>query len=246
MKKNNLIIAFVLAIAISAFLVPEVYADFYLKDIVEEGQIFDEHYVDLDNDGIPEKIALKSYNLNYYEKQLQHYFGQLVVFKSIKNKYVQIWGSPKVSYKENENIPGDKNRFFFGNYGMEPLEIVGDINADGKIQILSPAAQSDVRPTKYRFYEWDGKKFNYIKSGFLLSSSLENGKYEWKKNYIFENGTFKNPWISFFTTLLKPGYLVGRIVSYNKSQVSFWGETYIKSEKDSFNVKKILDTENEK
>lgn len=246
MKKNNVIVFLIAALLFFAAGPSFADACFSFTDISGEGQLFNEHYVDLDGDGVPEKIALSSYNLQYYEKEIQGYFGQLVVFKSVKNKYVAVWQSPKLSYKQGSKMPSNKYRFYFGDVGMEPLEVVGDIFGDGKIEILSPAMQSDVRPAQYRMYVWDGKKFEYAKEGYLLADSIKIGKFEWKNDYIFKDGAFLNPWISYFSELTKPGYLVGNIVSYTGSSTSFFGQAYIKGEKDFFKVINILNIETEK
>lgn len=213
---------------------------FNFSDISGENQIFDEHYADLDNDGIPEKIALKSYNLQIYQKNIQQFFGQIVVFKSINNDYIPVWESPKLAHKPGDEFPGNKYRFYFGDVGMEPLEVVGDINNDGKIEILSPKMQSDVRPAQYRLYCWDGKKFDYVREGYLLAASKQSGKFEWKDSYTFKDGSFGNPWISCFTDLFKPGFLIGNVVFYEKSQTSIFDEVYFKCDKDCFTTIKIL------
>lgn len=213
---------------------------FNFTDIRGDGDLFNKCYVDLDADGIPERIALRSYNFKTYKNETEYYFGQLVVFKSINNKYTAIWESPKLTYKQGEKLPENKYRFYFGDIGMEPLEVVGDINNDGKIEILSPGMQSDVRPTLYRLYAWDGKKFDCIRAGYLICADKEGARFDWKDDYNFNDGTFAGPWINFFTDLIKPGFLVGATISYEKSRISSFNEVYLKGGKDGFVVEKTL------
>jgi len=115
--------------------------------------------VDLDKDGINENVFLKKHrsddNGEYYH---------LVVYQKVKNKRKILWEDKNIEYE-----------FCYADWGIEELQIAGDIDNDGKIELVTNYAMSDVSPVSFRIFKWTNNKF--IKSDdacYIIK--LQNGK----------------------------------------------------------------------
>jgi hypothetical protein len=100
-------------------------------------QVYESVEVDLNGDGISEKIQLRSYGLDGDSV----YYGQLEVTDLDGNV---LWKGPRPEQ------PFDDYAFGGWHIGLSGLDIVGDLNSDGTVELLSATPISDVRPPTYR------------------------------------------------------------------------------------------------
>lgn len=134
---------------------------------MKEGQTYQSFYADLNKDGHLEKIAVRVYGVSEWE-----WFAQVIVFDS----------SGKIIWKG----PANKNRnnpLVFGSfdYGSALPEVVGDMDGDGRIEMIATTPVSDVRPQPFRLFRWDGTKFVYIFMKTLMEKPAGSGVFVWSK-----------------------------------------------------------------
>lgn len=107
----------------------------------------------------------------------------------------------RVIWKSHEKAdPADP--FFFGGliYGDSLPQIAGDINGDGKAELIAPAPVSDVRPVTFRVFSWDGKAFHPLFSKTLPAQSGSRDSYRWTAP-----GQMTGRWIHAFDRLTGKG-----------------------------------------
>ncbi len=121
--------------------------------------------VDLNGDGTPENIEPKKTSTNDAGD-----FYQLVVGDAAQKT---IWSSPQTKDPSHE--------FAFGNWNMgESMpHIAGDIDGDGAIELVVPAARSDVSPPSFRIFRWEKQSFVYKFSKALAGPGKEGDKVSW-------------------------------------------------------------------
>ncbi|HNV70977.1 MAG TPA: hypothetical protein PKO06_14845, partial [Candidatus Ozemobacteraceae bacterium] len=73
----------------------------------------------------------------------------------------------------------NENPFYIGHAGVESLQVVQDIDVDGKVEILSACAQSDVSPTLFRLFRWDGSKFDLVKKALITADKEDPTEFVW-------------------------------------------------------------------
>jgi hypothetical protein len=117
---------------------------------------------DLDGDGRKETIRLIPYKVGEAE------LGQLVV-EDPNGK--AIWKAPK-----SKDAFSVEPYHFLGEFDRGDLEFVGDYDQDGKIDLVTTEQKSDVRPTTYRIFHWDGHKFVFDKAVMLTPEPRERGQ----------------------------------------------------------------------
>ena len=108
---------------------------------------------DLDGDGVPETIGLRAYEGRYYESDIV--LKQLVVFDQEGR---EMWSGPKGEWRDP--------LVFGGPYDSLGIHAIGVI--DGEITLLGDHQRSDVRPTVFRLFRWDGQAFVPTVEGALV------------------------------------------------------------------------------
>jgi|GEM_PF-1706400 len=139
---------------------------------------------DLDKDGKPEQINLVPFESDPLKSGLRY----MLVVK-----------------KNNEEIWRDSGKEFpcyIGDFGVEDLQLVGDIDNDGYIELLIPDRVSDVSPSGFRILQWNGKRF-VLKDSGIFKADKEMETFSLVKNPGVEGVT----WISSFDKLIGPGVL---------------------------------------
>jgi hypothetical protein len=123
---------------------------------------------DLDGDGIAETIALRPFLQQGVE------LGQLIVMDA-QGKIV--WsGATESANPQNPQEPD----IFLGEFDLGDLEAVGDFAGNGRIRLLGTYQKSDVRPTRFRLFEWNGQGFVHLRSGSLLPAPQRPATFVWK------------------------------------------------------------------
>lgn len=211
-------------------------SDFDFNKVKKNGDLFEERAIDLDRDGTPETVALCAYNLKSDSEEVISYCGRLVVMKNKGGKMETIWSGPE--YKEEEIFNKNEFRFVFAGFGLEPVEALGDIFGDSSAVLLSPLAQSDVRPSTYRVYAWKDGAFTFVRSQALLRGEKDGDRFSWKNA---PEGEFeKCAWIGKFNKITAPGEAEAEIWSYEKSKVML-GKALLKAAPDGFSVTKWIE-----
>lgn len=113
-----------------------------------------------------------------------------------------LWAGPR--------RPDESNALVFGawHHGVSLPECVGDIDADGSIELVAPAPQSDVSPVLFRVLRWNGAAFSPVRSGTLLEDPVGSGHYPWARS-----DSSHGRWVSHFRTATR-GSLIAEIVDY--------------------------------
>jgi hypothetical protein len=122
-------------------------------------QLLSQKQIDLDADGRDEVIGLRP-----YEKDRVRY-GQLMVMGP---GGAPLWEAPRAD-----------PYIFLGEFDLGELEVVGDFDEDGRIELIGTYQKSDVSPTRFRMFRWDGKKFAHVKSGYLTAAPQKPGTFVW-------------------------------------------------------------------
>ena len=136
----------------------------------EEGDLDSIYEVDLNGDGIKEKVAIKAYRV---DNDSFTWFGQLVVFDY---SWKTIWAGPKT----NESWSSDPLIFGSWEYGASLPEAVGDLDGDGNVEIIATCPVSDVRFTPFKLLRWNGKEFySLYDNATLVQTPKDSGRYPW-------------------------------------------------------------------
>ena len=122
--------------------------------------------VDLNGDGRKEIVVLKPYNLGEETK------GQLMVLDA-GGKI--LWTGPRI--KDSHSV---SPWAFLGEFDLGDISWIDDYDGDGQIDLCATYQKSDVRPTQFRLFHWNGKAFVYDKSGMLVQAPQKPATYEWK------------------------------------------------------------------
>lgn len=180
--------------------------------------------IDLDKDGVPEVVALEmtgkpdpkgtgdTYHLVVYKKSSQ---GKTVIWEDTRGRF----------------------SCFIGDTGVEDLQIVGDINADGRVELIIPDMHSDVSPSTFRILQWNGSGFEIWMAGYLKAENEKNDTFTLMKK-IAENE--KMTWVLHFESLHNDGSLNAVIAGNRKSKICT-GRAQLKFDDFSFKVLKWLE-----
>lgn len=142
---------------------------------------------DLDGDGEPEELLLRPY-------QWENGGGAVSFALSVYKHGRMIWEDSAHEFP-----------FFQGPPGVQDLRVVGDVNGDGRVEVVSTAPASDVSPTEVTILQWNGSGFSLWRKGFyVLNRSLDTLSLEdWSQKGDYEHP----PAISWFEKIHRPGYV---------------------------------------
>lgn len=121
---------------------------------------------DLDGDG---KAEIISWHL-FAKEEENGTFYQLRVSDSTG---AVIWEGADLKDVEHPMVFGE------WHFGISMPQLVGDIDQDGKIELVAPEPQSDVSPTWFRVLEWRHGRFYLSRSAALLETPKGSGKFVW-------------------------------------------------------------------
>jgi hypothetical protein len=179
----------------------------FAQALPKTGEVYQSISYDLNKDGKMETIGLAAYNIN---ADAEMFWGRLQVADAAGKV---IWQAPKATKNEQP--------FSFGMfpYGVCDLEWLGDLDGDGKAELLSPAPVSDVRPPTYRRYRWTGKVFEALSPKMLLETPAGSGKFLWR-DPIDWDGSQPLTWVSQLSGA--PAKKVAEITS-SRADGALWG-----------------------
>lgn len=121
--------------------------------------------VDLNHDGTQEIVGLRLYKLEGVK------LGQLVV---LNQQGQQLWAAPKVT------TPWDESPWaFLGEFDLGDISFLDDYNQDGKVDLVATCQKSDVRPTCFKLFHWDGKAFVFDRQAMLVAQPQKPATFNW-------------------------------------------------------------------
>ncbi|MCA9795788.1 MAG: VCBS repeat-containing protein [Candidatus Eremiobacteraeota bacterium] len=121
---------------------------------------------DLDGDGRDEVVRLVEYEVDGVT------LGQLVVEAQGK----VLWRGPRSKQAYNE-----EPFRFLGEFDGGDLIFLADYDHDGKVDLVASDQKSDVRPTVYRLFHWNGQKFVFDRRAMLVPQPQKPATYNWEK-----------------------------------------------------------------
>lgn len=185
------------------------------QELPKVGDVYQAVSCDLNRDGKAEKLELVAYNIN---TEAEMFWGRLRV-KDAAGKV--LWEAPQATETEQP--------FAFGMwpYGVSGLEWVGDIDGDGKVELISPAPVSDVRPQTYRRFRWTGRGFEALSPKMLLETPAGSGKFLWR-DPIEWDGQQPISWVSQLSG--GPGKCVGDVTSSRADGVLWGGQAQFRGD----------------
>ncbi len=146
--------------------------------------------VDLNRDGRPEIVALKAFTQEGVR------LGQLLV---LDGRDRLLWAGPRrTAVPQSPSEP----LVFGGDFDRGEVEVLGDLDGDGRVELLGTYQKSDVRPTRFRLLRWTGRAFTHVRSGALVPAGQRPGTWVWR-----ERAGEAPTWIERFVTL-RPGRLL--------------------------------------
>lgn len=134
-----------------------------------EGGLTQKFQVDLNGDGRKETVALKPFTQDGVT------LGQLVV---LNDRGTILWAGPKRSktpYSPSEPL------VFGGEFDRGDIEVVGDLDGDGTVELLGTFQKSDLSPTRFRLLRWKKDRFVHVCSNNLVQAPQRPGTFVWAK-----------------------------------------------------------------
>jgi len=187
----------------------------------KEGDIYQHFSIDLNKDGNTEEIIIKIYKVD----ENMGAFGQIIVLNSSGKT---IWAGPK-----NSDI-GDPMTFGSWDFGSSLIEVAGDIDKDGSVEIICTKPVSDVRFTPYKLLRWKNNKFYPVCKGtVLVENPSGSGKYPWSNRE-----GYKGRWISEFKSLNKDGTCTVKITEFTSDSQGKEGEAIVTGDSKGFHISK--------
>jgi hypothetical protein len=176
-------------------------------------------FADLDRDGKPEQISWAKFATTEDE-------GDFYQVRVLDDDGSLIWEGPKVKDMENP--------FAFGawHFGVCIPELAADIDADGAVEMVTPAPMSDVSPTYYGVLRWTGGRFVEAQSGCLLESPAGSGRFPWQKS-----DQWQGTWISSFKAAKSGGLLEVEVFEYRDGSEPKVGEALVRAIPGGFQVR---------
>lgn len=121
--------------------------------------------VDLNGDGRVEQVALERYRLGDVP------MAQLVVLTSTGKP---LWSAPRVK------DPWSTSPWaFLGQFDLGDISWIADYDKDGRVDLCATCQKSDVCPTRYKLFHWDGKRFVYDRTAMLVPVPQKPATYGW-------------------------------------------------------------------
>jgi hypothetical protein len=119
------------------------------------------------------------------------YVGRLVVFGPGGKA---LWQGP---------VPkdfGDRAAFVSGPAGTTHLQVAGDLDGDGKGEVVAQEMQSDVRVPHFRVLRWNGRGLAFVRSQGLVETPPRSGHFVWVVDQ-----TPRSRWVGEFKRIVAPG-----------------------------------------
>ena len=148
------------------------------------GEVWQELSGDIDSDGQSERVCLVPFEID----ESGQAFMQLKVYDHTGE---MIWETPKIKDYANKRA--------FGNYnfGDTDIQLLCDLDKDGRMDLIGAMPRSDMRPILYRVWTWTGGCFEPKFTGYLYEVASDNGEHSnvYKWSHKLWNGSSSLRWI---------------------------------------------------
>jgi hypothetical protein len=131
---------------------------------------------------------------------------------------IELKGSPSAEAWRATTVTDNFDVFAFGVWMDGPgLPVYwGDIDGDGKPELLAPLPKGDLSPPIFRIFRWTGDDLLFLKKRALVSAG--DGKFEWMA--LDDDSVEETDWVENFqgsqaeVLSLKDGYLKRELISF--------------------------------
>jgi hypothetical protein len=180
------------------------------------GRVF---VADLGNDGTMEKVLVRKTG-----SKDGNDFYQLVVQDDTGN---EIWAGPKAMDTENPLV------FGVWDWGVSLPQALGDIDGDGRVELVAEAPRSDVSPASFRVFSWTGSEFKPVRTLPLLETPAGSGFYPWA-----QSERYMGCWIDKFEKVGAGGEVTVGMMEYTEGKPPRTGKAVVTAEKNGYRLKK--------
>jgi len=132
-----------------------------------------------------------------------NHVGQFFSLMVLNEKGAILWSGPTELNSDNPLVFGE------WHHGISMPELLGDIDGDGAIELITPAPQSDVSPTVFRVSRWRTNEFTPVHTSILLENPSGTGRFPW----AFGNQSLGS-WVSSFQSINRRGEITVNITNY--------------------------------
>lgn len=122
--------------------------------------------VDLNGDGLPEQVTRRKLGA---DDQLGTFYQ--VVVKDAQG--AMLWKSPEVLAVDHPLAFGE------WDFGISLPQFAADVDRDGQVELIVPAPQSDVSPTTFRMFRWNGSAFAPWQVKSLTGKAQTGAVFRW-------------------------------------------------------------------
>lgn len=142
-----------------------------------------------------------------------------------------LWRSPDVRDTDHA--------FAFGefDFGSSLPEFAGDLDRDGTVKMLVPAPQSDVSPTFFRVFRWNGSAFEPQFSRAITGQARKGALLSWTGNP--RNGDY---WVQRWHGASVDGGWIVDLVALTKDNQIFMGTAVLVPKKGKFQLLRWIHT----
>jgi len=129
--------------------------------------------------------------------------GQFFPLMVLNQRGGILWSGPREFNSDNPLVFGE------WHHGISMPEVIGDIDGDGAVELVTPAPQSDVSPTAFRVLRWESGAFKPVHTSMLLENPSGTGRFPWS----FGNQSLGS-WVSSFQSINRRGEITVNITNY--------------------------------
>ena len=176
---------------------------------------------DLGNDGTMEKVLVRKTG-----SKDGNDFYQLVVQDDTGK---EIWAGPKTMDTDDPLV------FGVWDWGVSLPQALGDIDGDGRVELVAEAPRSDVSPASFRVFGWTGSEFKPVRTLPLLETPAGSGFYPWA-----QSERYMGCWIDKFEKVGAGGEVTVGMMEYTEGKPPRTGKAVVTAEKNGYRLKKWI------
>ena len=188
-------------------------------------QAKDSYSYDLDGDNRMEEVLIIPSGKNQQ--------GQFFSLTVLNETGGILWSGPKELNSDNPLVFGE------WHFGISMPELIGDIDGNGAINLVAPAPQSDMAPTKFRVLSWTKGAFKAISVSSLMEKLAGSGKFSWTSG-----AQSHGVWVSSFQSINSLGEVTVEITDYQGGADVKMRRAELRKNTSGFKIKRWIDGNN--